>query len=94
MADIDLDYKGAEQAISDMLAASQKIDSQLADLMQQLQPFASQFVGQASEAYQDFQRKVNSLEDAMKQSLHQGAQILDSMMHGHRESDQLAANNF
>lgn len=94
MADINLDYKGAEQAIDDMRTASQKIDSQLTDLMQQLQPFAQSFVGQAAEAYQEFQRRVSQLESSMQTSLAQGSQILDGMIQGHRDSDRSAAAQF
>lgn len=94
MADINLNYKGTEPAIEDMARASQQIDSQLTDLMQQLQPFAQQFVGQAAAAYQQFQSRVNQLESAMQTSLTQGSQILDSMMQAHRSSDLNAAGQF
>jgi WXG100 family type VII secretion target len=94
MADIDLDYKGAEQAISDMQAASSKIDSELSTLMHQLAPFANQFVGQAAEAYQQFQTRVSQLEASMRTSLSQGSHILDTMMQGHRDSDGKASQQF
>lgn len=94
MADINLDYSGAEQAIDDMRQASQRIDSQLTELIQQLQPFAQAFVGQAADAYHEFQNKVSQLEASMQTSLTQGSQILDSMMQGHRDSDRSAAAQF
>ncbi len=92
MADINLEYQGAQQAIDDMSQASQKIDSQLQDLQQQLAPFAQQFVGQAADAYHQFQQKVQQLETQMHTSLTQGSKILSDMIDGHKRSDATAAN--
>jgi WXG100 family type VII secretion target len=94
MADISLQYAGAEQAIDDMRNAGQRITSALDELQQELAPFAQQFVGQAASEYHAFQSRVSQLESAMQSSLTQGSQILAGIIQGHRDSDVQAAGQF
>lgn len=94
MADINLQYAGAEQAIDDMRNAGQQITRALDELQQELAPFAQQFVGQAATEYHAFQSRVSQLEAAMQSSLAQGSQILASIIEGHRNSDVQAAGQF
>ncbi|MFD8723540.1 WXG100 family type VII secretion target [Streptomyces sp. NPDC059629] len=94
MADISLQYSGAQQVIDDMSTASQTIAGKISDLEQSLAPFAQQFVGQAATAYSAFQTKVNTLETNMQTALSTGSQILASMVEGLNNSDRSAAGVF
>lgn len=82
MADISVSHIGVDQAVTDMQQATTQIETELDNLMHQLQPLAQSFAGQAAGAWVDFQNTVSSAESAMSADFGKGSTVLDTM-HSH-----------
>lgn len=67
----------AHDTVDDMRQASRRIDTRIAHLRKGLEPLARSFVGQAAEAWSQFQERIARLEDAMRTSLAEGSELLD-----------------
>ncbi|GAA1988661.1 WXG100 family type VII secretion target [Kitasatospora viridis] len=93
MADIQLQHEAIDNAFQELISAAQTMQSNLDELVQQLQTLAQQS-GSYKEAFQDFFKVVHDNETQMHDDIHKGAQILDTMNHTMRYADQAAAAGF
>ncbi|MFE9426021.1 WXG100 family type VII secretion target [Kitasatospora sp. NPDC006697] len=93
MADIQLQHESIDNAFQELLQAAQTMQSNLDELVQQLQGLASQS-GSYKEAFHEFFAVVHQNEGQMHEDIKKGAQILDQMNHTMRYADQSAAAGF
>lgn len=94
MANIEIANETLDQAIGDMVQATQAMTNNLHDLIQGIGPLAATFSGQAAAAWAHFQTVAQQADANMQADFGKGAQILQQMHEIHLQSDKRGAAQF
>lgn len=94
MADLHIQNETLDQAITDMVQATQAMTNNLQDLIQGIGPMASTFTGQAATAWAQFQTVAQQADTNMQQDFGKGSQILQQMHDLHLDADKKGAARF
>jgi len=94
MADIQLNHQSVQQAVDDMVQATQQMRTNLDALLQELRPVASTFTGAAADSWQQFQVAANHADNTMNNDFGQGHVILSDMHQAHISADLRGASIF
>jgi uncharacterized protein YukE len=94
MADIQLRHETVDQAVQEMVQATNQMKTNMDDLVQGLQQMASTFTGAAADAWQQFQKAANDADNAMNADFGKGAYTLEEMHNIHKNADFRGAGVF
>jgi methyl-accepting chemotaxis protein len=94
MADIQLRHESVDQAVQEMIQATQQMRTNMEELLRGLQSMAHTFTGASADAWHQFQQAANAADNAMNNDFGQGHVVLAEMHNIHKNADLKGASVF